>query len=95
VRIHAFVGITTLSSLTVLHNRLAADGLSRSAQESMDQMRSLRTAICWIAKEGESRRILQKATPARLAILQALGFQVRDRRSLQWWWGVFSIISKG
>jgi transposase len=83
VRIHAFVCIAALSYLSLLRNRLAAAGLSLSVREIMEQMRSLRSAIYWIAKERKPRRILEEPNATQLAILQALGYQVKDGRVLQ------------
>lgn len=83
VRIHAFVCMAALTYLTLLRNRLAVAGLTMSIREIIEQMRQLRTAIYWIPKERKPRRILEETSPAQLAILNALGFQIKDGRVLQ------------
>jgi len=83
VRIHAFVCIAALVYLSLLKNRLSASGLSVSVAEAMDEMRALHSAIYWIARERKPRRILEEPTAEQLAILQALGFRVKDGRVLQ------------
>jgi transposase len=83
VRIHAFVCIAALTYLRLLRNRLAASGLSLSVREIMEELRALRSAIYWIAQERKPRRILEEPTPEQLAILHALGYQMKDGRVLQ------------
>ncbi|MEJ5378474.1 MAG: hypothetical protein WHX93_18035 [bacterium] len=83
VRIHAFVCMAALTYLTILRNRLAQAGLRLSTRELMEQMRSVRTALYLMASQRKPRRILEETTPTQLAILKALGFQIKDNRVVQ------------
>ncbi len=83
VRIHAFVCMAALTCLTILRNRLAQAGLRLSPREFMEQLRSVRTAIYLMASQRKPRRILEETTPTQLAILRALGFQIKDNRVVQ------------
>jgi transposase len=83
VRIHAFVCMVALTDLTVLRNRLVASGLALSVREILEELRCLRTAIYWFTNERKPRRILEDPTATQLAILNVIGFQVKDGRVLQ------------
>jgi len=83
IRIHVFVCIVALSYLTLLQQRLKKAAMSISIREAMEELRSLRTAIYWMPNERKPRRLLEEPNPTQLAILQALGFQVKDGRVLQ------------
>ena len=83
IRIHVFVCMVALSYLTLLQQRLKTAGMPISIREAMEELRSLRTAIYWMPNERKPRRLLEEPNSTQLAILQALGFQVKDGRVLQ------------
>lgn len=78
IRIHAFICVAALTYLTLLKNRLLTKGINLSVSSLMDELRSLRTAIYFMPKERKPRRILEEPTTTQLAILQALGYQLKD-----------------
>jgi transposase len=78
IRIHVFVCVAALTYLTLLQLRLAQAGLDLSIRQTMEELRALRTAIYWLADERKPRRMLKKPTDQQIAILEALGYHVKD-----------------
>ncbi len=46
-------------------------------------MRSVGTVLYLVASQRKPRRMLEETTPTQLAILKALGFQIKDGRVVQ------------
>lgn len=78
VRINTFVSLVALTYLALLGLRLKSGGLKISPQEAIQEMRGLKSAIFWLPQEEKFKRLLKAPTPGQQAIMQALGFTVRE-----------------
>ena len=78
IRVHLFVCVAALTYLTLLVQRLAANDLTMTPTEAMDELRSLRTAIFQTDSEGKLKRMLEEVNDRQAAILKSLGYEVQD-----------------
>jgi hypothetical protein len=78
VRVHLFVCVAALTYLTLLCQRLAADGSKMTPSEAMEELRALRTAIYAKDPDGKLKRVIEEVTDQQAVILKTLGYQVQD-----------------
>jgi transposase len=82
IQVHMFVCVVALTYLAMLCQRLKAAGLKIPPKEVMEELRAIRTAIYSHEGEGKLKRVIEKVNNNQYAILQALGYEIREGKIL-------------
>jgi len=74
IPIHVFVCLVALTYLCFLNNRIRKAGLLLDAKETIEEMRSLKTAIFLLSEDAKPQRLFEEPGELHARIVQALGY---------------------